>query len=232
MTDAPVDPRQPRTFPFVWSVWDTVSQIVVGTILMLVAGVLLWFLLTLPFILWLKLPLETSRLYAAGIVLVIVAILVFFKVRMLIRSVKGTSLTVDARGITAREPHATRFIAWQDLVAATKVPNIGPYRTPQRRRAINAANVLAASHPLGLIGHGVLALDVDASGLVKAQYEQHRTLWGIDEASGIPWQGINPSRSASGRWDESEFGAWLRHFRPDIWQQAHDQFSPSTTKAE
>lgn len=84
----------------------------------------------------------------------------------------------------------------------------------------SAASALLA--PIGIVGRGRIDVDPNAPGLAQKAYAQNleRGHFGVDEQTGAPLVGIDLA-IADAQWDLGRLGAWVKHFRPDIYEQAH-----------
>ncbi len=219
---------QPQTFRYAGSVKGEIATF--GCVLIplfLIAGFLIWLLLTgLVHMMLSDLPFLSAQLIGGALVLIVMGVLGYFRVRQMSHKVNTMSITVDAHGITQRDPHAIRYLAWSEIVSAEHAADLATvrrsagssFRYGSEVRVGQASNL--AIFPVCLLGPGVITVDDDAPRLFRLQYAQNELRWGLDPTTGRPRVAISPGVSERG-WDEQEIGTWVRHFRPDIWEQAH-----------
>ncbi len=146
----------------------------------------------------------------------------------------GIFIAVDPTGVTHHDEHATRFVAWPDLVHADTVTPIkgyqsnqsGPLMSLEAKKAADSDTSPVTQHPpgsVGLIGYGHIELDDGASSTIRTMYEQNADTFGHDEA-GRPYVGLMMN-VVGDNWTQDRVGQWVHHYRPDIFQQAQDSIA-------
>lgn len=69
----------------------------------------------------------------------------------------------------------------------------------------------------GVVGRG--STEVTGGAMAQEVYRQNAGRNGVDPQTGEPWTIIPLSQFATG-WTDHRIGAWLQHFRPDLYAQA------------
>lgn len=226
MSQTSFDPTATATVPATWSAADSCANVIVRIIPAVLIAVLSWFLFGLA-LTAAGLTGIAGKLLAAVMAIALLVLLFWLLSRHTRRQLRTTSFIVDGAGLTFREPHATRRIAWADLVGVGPVailPSIDTSSSLVRKGTVDKSDQLPYNSPVGLFGRGVVAVDVDADGLCQQQYAAAQATWGTDPGTGEALVAINPSRATpSGRWDQTVIGQYLQHHRPDLWPAAQAQ---------
>lgn len=139
----------------------------------------------------------------------------------------GMTLTLDCRGITQKDPVATRFVSWDRLRGGRMVKGVVGMSTGKVGRAgmgsktpgVDALSSTAAGQELGLVGIGDITVASSAGMMQRETLRQNETRNGVDAATGQPLvalylQQFDPA------WPDERIGEWVRHFRPDVFAEA------------
>lgn len=149
----------PRTFGYAGTVKTELrSMAIVLVPLLLVGGFLIWFLLGAALAIA-SLDPVVARLIAAAVTLAVMGVLALLRIRQMSTKVRTMSITVDARGITQRDPHATRFLAWNEVTSAEHAADLATVRRRADSLRMGAPRRLA-SHPLGRSSPSVFSVPV------------------------------------------------------------------------
>ncbi len=143
----------------------------------------------------------------------------------------GMTLMLDSRGITQKDPVATRFVSWDGLRGGRMVKPVVGMSTGKVGRAgmgsktpgVDALASIAAGQELGLVGVGEITVAPSAGMMQRETFRQNKTRNGVDAATGQPLvalylQQFDPA------WPDERIGEWVRHFRPDVFAEAKANF--------
>lgn len=195
-----------------------------GLVLLVPLAVITWVIVTL-ILGGLGLPVA----WLFGIVISLAFIVVIYRARgrKLDAMTSGMSLTVDSRGITERNPIATRFVSWEGLREARMVkPIVGMsagklYRggRPSETPGVDALGSAAASKEFGLVGVGTVELSADANAMDRETYRQNEGRNGVDALTGQPLVALYFTQFDP-KWPDARIGEWVDRFRPDVFATA------------
>ncbi len=141
--------------------------------------------------------------------------------------IAGMALMFDSRGITQKDPVATRFITWDGLRGARMVKpvvgmstgKVGRAGTGSRTPGVDALGSAAAAQELGLVGIGSITLAPSAGVMQRETFRQNETRNGVDPATGQPLVALYLQQFDL-TWPDGRIGQWVRHFRPDVFSEA------------
>lgn len=139
----------------------------------------------------------------------------------------GMTLTFDSRGITQKDPAATRFVSWDGLrggrmvkpVVGLSTGKVGRAGMRSRTPGIDALGSVAATPELGLVGIGSITLASSAGMMQRETFRQNETRNGVDPATGQPLVALYLQQFGLA-WPDERIGEWVRHLRPDVLAEA------------
>ncbi|HWU29693.1 MAG TPA: hypothetical protein VN041_11475 [Microbacterium sp.] len=231
-----IDPTRPEEF----AVGDA-KQVIRNTLmttgcLLIVAGVLLWFLIGVllgmagvgkPF----------GMILSILITLAIVALLLWLRAAQLRRNLSGAKLVAGPGGLEQHDDWGNvRFVAWNDIVEAGTVRPLkkdakmvagNPMAKAVGEAGVNALAAAAQSlgSAVGILGYGTVDFRRNGSPATRKAYAD---AFGAGP-DGRALVGIQPS-VFDADWQDGRVGEWIGHFRPDILAQARAEISRRNAK--
>jgi hypothetical protein len=166
---------------------------------------------------------------AAAIMLVVDAGIIWLWLWVQRIAVAQSKLIVSPEGLTLNDGVTNRTLPWASM---TKVGIVKPFRGLEGSSRASSANIgmmvgtavnrtaQALSGSVGLLGRGTIAPD-PTNPASRKLLEINRGIWGTDDA-GNPLVGIAPDQVVEG-WIDGRVGDWLRHYRPDLAEEAARQ---------
>lgn len=189
--------------------------------LAILAGALAWFLVTS---LLSAAGAHLPMLWGALIALVIVALMMGIKALQVRASLSASKLVASPAGLEQHDgKSAVRRLSWQGMVAADLVAPVGRMGRPAAGTAASQAIGQAAGtaavdagkalgRSVGIVGYG--EIDVHNPALRRVYTNQ----FGVGP-DGRELVGLAPAIIAQ-QWLEGGIGAWVAHYRPDIFAHA------------
>lgn len=189
--------------------------------LAILAGALAWFLATS---LLSAAGVAMSMLWGGLIALVIVALMVGIKALQVRASLSTTKLVASPAGLEQYDgKSAVRRLSWQGMVSADLVAPVGRMDRPVAGTAASQAIGQAAGtaavdagkalgRSVGIVGYG----DIEVHNAALRRVYQNQFGVGPD---GRELVGLAPA-IISQQWLEGGIGAWVAHYRPDVFAHA------------
>jgi hypothetical protein len=149
------------------------------------------------------------------------------RAKQLEAQIGGMTLTFDSRGITQKDPVATRSVSWDGLrggrivkpVVGMSTGKVGRAGMKSKTPGVDALSLIAAGQEVGLVGIGAITLTSSAGMMQRETFRQNETRNGVDPATGQPLVALYLEQFDPA-WPDERIGEWVRHFRPDVFAEA------------